>query len=258
MAITHADCVLWRLLRDADAIPDRPSVLEIGKANWYGDVPADQFYADLAKYGSAESRRGTSPVDVWAAAERYYKAMLREPSVVTAIDLDPAAPGARREDLNCPIRFPYPGFYDVIINTGTAEHVFDLRQVWETMHDAAKPGGLMVHSMPLWGWLDHGFVNYQPTFIADLAAANNYEVLVWLYAELRPAYVQRVHSPADIHQLAYRGKAPGQSGSAMMHVAFRKPVAGDAAAGQSFRVPMQGVYAARATEDEKRAWLARR
>lgn len=227
-----------------DAIPERPSVLEIGKANWYGDVTGEEFHADTVKYGGQTF--STPPSSLWEIAERYYRCMLREPREFYALDLDPKAPRAYPFDLNT----PWGGkAFDIVINTGTTEHVFSQGMVWDSINYACVPGGLMLHSLPLWGWLDHGFYNYHPTFVVDIAAANGYEILAWLYSELPPErYLVKVDSPADLYRLA--PQRVGKSG--MMHVAFRRTR--DAA----FVVPQQGYYRQPATLAAHRAWMERR
>jgi hypothetical protein len=73
--------------------------------------------------------------------------------------------------------------FHVVINSGTAEHVFNACQFFKTVHERTFPGGLMIHAFPFVGWLDHGFYNFNPTLIADLAAANQYAFLIWVYSE---------------------------------------------------------------------------
>jgi SAM-dependent methyltransferase len=246
MAITAGDRHLWVRLRDLGAIPVRPDVLEIGRANWYGDVSDDVFQFDLAQY-----REGPAPappvLNPWTRADWYYRFMLRDPKR-TAVDLDPHAPDCQRWNLNEPL--PIQDTFDVVVNTGTNEHVFDQRQVWETCHDHCRDYGLMVHAMPLWGWLDHGFYNYHPTFVADLAAANEYKIVVWIFHELDRGFGALVTEPSDFVYLQSKARDP-MSRSAMMHVAFRKKAG-------PFRVPMQGVYSERSTSEQVARWQAAR
>ncbi len=245
MAITRADCVLWRELRRADLIPEEPTVLEIGRANWYGDVPADEFDRDRQEF-APEDAWTPACLDAWTRADWYYRVMLRKP-IRAAVDLDPHAPDCERSDLNYPLGLVVRQ-HDLVINTGTTEHVFDQRQVWETIHDATKVGGLMVHSLPLWGWLDHGFVNYQPTFVEDVAAENDYDIVLWLFAEIQPLYAKQVTCAADFAALLPRSKRR----SAMMHVALRKTK------DTPFRVPLQGIYSSRTTPEQSAAWRTNR
>ncbi|NEQ98715.1 MAG: hypothetical protein F6K30_18680 [Cyanothece sp. SIO2G6] len=71
--------------------------------------------------------------------------------------------------------------FDITINFGTGEHVFNVFQFFKTIHERVKPDGIMLHAMPFLGWVDHGFFNFQPTFYWDLAEANSYEVLAFLF-----------------------------------------------------------------------------
>jgi SAM-dependent methyltransferase len=235
MAITTGDCLLWRTLRQMDAIPARPRVLELGRANWYGDIGAAAMNADLRAFSDPDDPwlPPAGKLNPFSVADCYYHALLRHPERL-AIDLDPGASGALRLDLNLPLPDPFWDAFDIVINTGTLEHVFDQRQAWQTAHDACKPGGLMVHALPLWGWIDHGFYCHQPTLVADLATANGYDILAWIYAEMQPSSALLVQSGADILSIS---KSRSQERPAMQHVAFRRPIA------QPFRVPRQGVYA---------------
>lgn len=245
MAITGGDRHLWRQLRARGLVPENPEVLEIGKANWYGDISTQDAVADW--YELNEDRCGLpSRSSIWQAADWFYEWMLRGPRR-TAIDLDPHAKGAIRHNLNEPLPDDLVDCFDIVINTGTTEHVFDQRRAWESIHDACRPGGLMVHAVPLWGWLDHGFVNYQPTLIADVATENGYEVLAWLFYELTTGFMANVAEPKDFEEL--RGRDAG----AMMHVALKKD-----ATESRFRVPMQGVYSSRVTEEQLAAWRTNR
>ncbi len=190
MAIDRAAIALWRALKPH--LPFRPDVLEIGQANYYGDVPV----ADVPELADA------ADLDLWAKARLFYGRLL------DAVDLQGTS-AAWRHDLNEPM--PVALLYDIVINTGTTEHVFDQRQVFETIHDRTKLGGLMVHAFPVGGCKDHGFYTYSPCLLADLAKANGYETL----AEVRH-----------------------QSGTdEILHLAWRKSGSGP------FQVPQQNGYA---------------
>jgi len=245
MAITGGDRHVWRALRTRELIPDRPAVLEIGRANWYGDVSQAALLADREEFSEGRDERPTA-LGPWQAADWYYDFMLRMPRR-TAIDLDQEAE-AQRLNLNEPLPRDMRDAFNVVINTGTNEHVFDQRQVWESIHQACKVGGLMVHAVPLWGWLDHGFFNVQPTLVADLAAENGYEILEWIIHEIDTGWMARIETPGDVQQHQHRSR----DHSAMMHFALRKTLAA------AFRVPMQGVYSSRASAAMVQTWQRQR
>ena len=50
------------------------------------------------------------------------------------------------------------------------------------MHDAMKVGGVTFHHQrPSIGYIDHGYVNYNPLLLEDLAKANRYEIVDKFY-----------------------------------------------------------------------------
>lgn len=67
--------------------------------------------------------------------------------------------------------------FDLVINNGTGEHVFNQHSLFENMHNLTKENGLILNILPFIGWINHGFYNYNPLLFADLAASNNYEVI---------------------------------------------------------------------------------
>jgi len=85
--------------------------------------------------------------------------------------------GAMIMDLNKDIREEY-GFnrqFDLVLNNGTGEHVFNQSKVFENLHQLCNLGGTILNILPLSPWLNHGFYNYNPVLPRDIAYANNYE-----------------------------------------------------------------------------------
>lgn len=67
--------------------------------------------------------------------------------------------------------------YDLVINNGTGEHVFDQHSLFINFHNLTKKDGLMLNLLPFIDWINHGFYNFNPIFFADLAASNNYDLI---------------------------------------------------------------------------------
>lgn len=67
--------------------------------------------------------------------------------------------------------------FDLVTDLGTAEHCFNQLAVFKNLHNLCKPDGIMIHALPAQGNVNHGFYNYHPRFFADLAAANDYEIV---------------------------------------------------------------------------------
>lgn len=225
MAITGPT---YRILRElAPMLPRGGSLLEIGEANWYGDIAPDFPCRDKA--------------NGFTIAKDCY-ADLFAPSRVVAIDFG-GSPDALRHDLNASL--PIDEQFDLVINHGTAEHVFNIGQVFKSMHDLTIAGGLMIHDSPFFGWIDHGFYTLQPTLFYDLAAANGYEVCRVYVTEIRSGLVLRVGSRDAVAALAKAGEIPMNAG---LFVVLRKLF------DQPFRLPFQGYYAQTLSPAGQRAW----
>jgi hypothetical protein len=91
-----------------------------------------------------------------------------------SVDIDG---GDIRIDLNKGrVPWRYRGAFDLAINAGTTEHVANQGNAFAAIHDFMRAGGLMVHRLPAYGNIDHGFFGYQPKFFHRLAEANDYEI----------------------------------------------------------------------------------
>ncbi len=94
-----------------------------------------------------------------------------------AIDVCPA-PNTEVVDLNFD-RLPerYWEYFDVVLDFGTTEHIFNQWNSFEFMHDSVRVGGAIYCVLPASGYLDHGYYCYTPLFFNDFAKANNYEII---------------------------------------------------------------------------------
>ena len=72
--------------------------------------------------------------------------------------------------------------YELVINNGTGEHVFNQHSLFLNFHNLTKVNGIMLNILPFIDWINHGFYNFNPIFFADLAAANNYELIKLSFA----------------------------------------------------------------------------
>lgn len=86
-----------------------------------------------------------------------------------------------RWDLNEPHPSLKPASWDLVYDGGTAEHIFNIAQVFRTAHELCTPGGLMLYCLPVTD-VDHGFWGVQLSVYRGLADANGYAI-VDLFAE---------------------------------------------------------------------------
>jgi hypothetical protein len=243
MAITATHNRLFKSL----PLPQGGSLLEIGEANWYGDLDAKCLYNEHLEWNT-KLHAAIDENDLHAIAKAFYAATFA-PSRIVSIDMGGTA-AARRYDLNEPVEYDEcdddPIFrYDVVINHGTAEHIFNVAQVFATMHDCCREGGLMVHDAPFTGWIDHGFYCLQPTLFYDLAAANCYEVVKVAIHAIEGQQIIPLECRDHVAQLATAGKLPNNS---QLFVALRK------LCDKPFKIPTQGVYAGALSAAGKQAW----
>lgn len=184
----------------------------------------------------------------FAVARSFYASTLNA-SDRKSIDLDPAAPTAERLDLNWGIDIGFWGRFDIVINCGTTEHVFNQAAVFETIHNFCQPGGLMLHGGPWRGWTDHGFYNYQPTFFFDLAKANDYEMVMIAGFVLGTTWLRPFKSLEEIHD---QDRARALPDECMLYCVLRRK------SESPFSLPMQGIYSNSLTPREKSDWMTLR
>mgnify|MGYP001232636489 FL=1 len=72
--------------------------------------------------------------------------------------------------------------FNLVINNGTGEHVFNQFALFKNMHNLCQVDGLMLHILPFIDWINHGFYSFHPIMFADLAASNGYELMKMSFA----------------------------------------------------------------------------
>lgn len=233
MAISYSHYDILRTLHSRGVLPQGGAILEIGEAQWYGDAPA---------HSVIDCEGVVDPEDGYAVAKYLYGKFFAHRSI-DAIDLH--GPTAFKLDLNERVQLPIESIYSTVYNHGTAEHIFNIAQVFRTMHDACKVGGVMIHEGPFTGWVDHGFYCLQPTLFWDVAAANEYKVEFVAVEHLASRTWEEIPNRESILEVRRRGQL---ADNLMLFVVLRKQV--DA----PFQIPMQGVYGGGVSEEAQRAW----
>lgn len=80
-------------------------------------------------------------------------------------------------DLNLPIPDSLKNRYDVIIDGGTMEHVFDVRQDLMNIAGMLRVGGRVLHLSPASNTVNHGFYQFSPTLFFDYYGINAFSGL---------------------------------------------------------------------------------
>jgi hypothetical protein len=186
--------------------PEKNKLLDIGPQNVYGLVP-EQITEFIGAFGGANL--SASALDLAKRKLVYYSTprrnerttFLSEVTDLVGIEYNSidVCPGLKTEilDLNCdPLPEPMLAHYDVVLNFGTTEHVFNQWNCFEVMHDATKVGGVMYHQLPGTGYLDHGYYCYTPLLFKDMARANNYEILDLFVTHAGESNIDELKIPA--------------------------------------------------------------
>jgi hypothetical protein len=78
-------------------------------------------------------------------------------------------------DLNLPVPPELKGRFGWIIDGGTMEHVFDVRQGMRNTADMLRPGGRAIHISPANNYVNHGFTQLSPAFYHEYYVANGFD-----------------------------------------------------------------------------------
>ena len=86
-----------------------------------------------------------------------------------------------RQDLNTAVEAPRK--FDLVVDCGTTEHVFNAANVFVYTHNSLNDGGVALKVLPTFGDNTHGFYNIHPTVYFDVARVNGYEVIDFRYVD---------------------------------------------------------------------------
>tara|TARA_B100000700_G_scaffold196666_1_gene216403 strand:- start:879 stop:1670 length:792 start_codon:yes stop_codon:yes gene_type:complete len=256
MAIANIHYTLIRKLREQNSLPYCNTILEIGEHNWYGDLNPELLFNDI-KLFAKESEKKDLEVQlnslfkqkyekrVFGIAKIFYKIFFHSQSI-ESIDLDGTS-SARKLDLNLPHDLGKK--FDCIINLGTSEHVFNVYQVFRSIHEWIRKDGIIIHHLPMYGEIDHGFYNFHPTFLYDLSLANQYQPITVAKATMKDIVVFRDRNDFTKDILSM----DKEKSYALLAVLKNL-------SSEDFKIPMQGVYddnlaTKKSIED---AWLRQR
>lgn len=91
-------------------------------------------------------------------------------------------------DLQYPVDAKYHDFFNLIVDSGTLEHIFDVRAVMENTVKMTKVGGYVLQFIPAQNFLNHGFYQFSPTFFYDFYTANGFEIVESYIVEICGTY----------------------------------------------------------------------
>jgi len=180
------------------------SICDIGATQLFGDDDQQAsraflaFYAD--KSASARHPDDVPPETLRAIASQGFLGdlLILAGFRYTALDIFHAT-NTILFDLN--IHEPGPRLveqFDLVMNLGTTEHVFNQLRAFQTIHSLMKVGGICYHDLPMAGYIDHALYRYDPLFFSTVLPANDYETL---FRAISSGSKEQV--PEHLRQLGY-------------------------------------------------------
>ena len=83
---------------------------------------------------------------------------------VTSFDASGYEGAQEIHDFNFPIAERYLGQFDLILDGGSSEHIFDVKEAFRSYIKMLRVGGVYVGILPCNQWGGHGFYQLQPEF----------------------------------------------------------------------------------------------
>lgn len=177
MACNLSDLVRIKSLFDSKQLPSCPKIMELGSNDL--NIQGGKDIALANELIAAISRGTGKPFHVENApcavpARQFYECLGWE---YYCLDVD-QRPGTLHIDLNAGgFDARFKGYFDIVTNHGTTEHVMNPIASFFAIHELAKAGGIIVHDTPVFGMGNHGFVDLTPKFWHTMIFFNEYEVL---------------------------------------------------------------------------------
>jgi SAM-dependent methyltransferase len=169
-------------LAERGMLPPGAAILDLGPQ----DIQVSREYLSAVARRHQREDRAASLIGrifdgakVRADAQAPFYEIFGAQSYCSVDGFDPRATHAA--DLNLAV--PDIGRFDVITNFGTVEHVFNIGEAFGSIHRLLRTGGVSLHAMPAFAFIDHGFYNVHPCFFFSLAAANYYELVDVQYVD---------------------------------------------------------------------------
>jgi SAM-dependent methyltransferase len=93
-------------------------------------------------------------------------------SVVHSFDNSDYEGASHIFDLNDPVPTQFYNQYDTIIDSGSLEHIYDIRTALQSIARMMRPGGQVIHINPSNNFCGHGFYQFSPEFYFSTYSAS--------------------------------------------------------------------------------------
>ena len=133
-------------------------------------IPPEELSALAKKHGIENAQPPGFAADGWA--DDFFVRFLGAASV-SSMDYSDYQSADIVHDLNKPVPDELRERFDCVIDGGTIEHVFDVRQVLENYMGMVKLGGSLFIATPANNLCGHGFYQFSPEFFYRVFSTDN-------------------------------------------------------------------------------------
>ena len=87
---------------------------------------------------------------------------------------------------------PYFGRFDVIIDYGTSEHVFNFTQALVNAYNLLADNGVYIFDLPLSGWASHCLYQFTPSYFLSVGASPYFDLTHYFFHRKRGESIYRI------------------------------------------------------------------
>jgi hypothetical protein len=170
-----------KALTTSGDLPPGASICDIGATQLFGDEKQDairsflSFYAERSDKAKRPENVPQEQLAAIAANGFLGDLLILAGFEYKALDIFHAT-NTILFDLN--IHEPGPELFqrfDLVMNFGTTEHVFNQLRAFQTIHTLTKVNGVCYHDLPMAGYFNHALYRYDPLFFTTVVPVNAYE-----------------------------------------------------------------------------------
>ena len=113
-------------------------------------------------------------------------------------------------DLNESLPLTLANRFNVVLDFGTLEHVFDVKTAFENVNKTTQVGGSIVHVVPSNGCSGHGLYQFSPEFFHTFHSEERgfEQTRVWVASPIRPHYWFKVPKPRPGERVNLGSRGP--------------------------------------------------
>lgn len=205
----------------------KPSVCELGNQTLKNSKARAEVYSQLGLPTPA-ALHTTKDWYLSVGFDRYLAIDVNTERDAIAMDLN----------VDIPKTYSFHDKFDLVTNNGTGEHVFNQYMLFKNAHDLCRVGGFMIHVLPFYRWVDHGFFNYHPNLFPCLAYQNDYDLRELWIATSDAGHLEKLNTKNLKRKKGYRHDFDLDSweDDAMVAVVLQKTL------DRAFEIPIQNLY----------------